>query len=86
MTFHFPSFLLGLAAGAAGATLWDRLRPIAVELTSAGYELGESLWSHVGTLQEDAEDVLAEARAHARRRGPARRARRAARRTAAHRR
>ena len=81
MTFHFPSFLLGVAAGATGATLWDRLRPIAVELTSAGYELGESLWSRATTLQEDAEDVLAEARTRATRRAPARRARRPHRRT-----
>jgi hypothetical protein len=83
MTFHLPSFLLGVAAGAAGATLWDRLRPAAVELASAGYELGEGLWERVATVQEDTEDVLAEARGRTARRAPVRQARRARRRTRA---
>jgi hypothetical protein len=76
MNFHLPSFLLGFAAGAAGTALWERLRPVAVELASAGYELGENLWNRVATLQEDAEDVLAEARARSTRRAPARHVRR----------
>jgi hypothetical protein len=80
MTFHLPSFLLGVVTGAAGATLWDRLRPIAAELSGAGYELGESLWRRLATLQEDAEDLLAEGRARATRRTPTRHARRAHRR------
>ena len=74
MTFHFPSFVLGVAVGAGGATLWDRLRPVAVELIGAGYELAENLWGRVATLQEDAEDAFAEARTRAVRRAPARRA------------
>jgi hypothetical protein len=76
MTFHFPSFVLGVVVGAGGAALWDRLRPIAVELAGAGYELGENLWTRVATLQEDAEDVLAAARGRATRRVSARHARR----------
>ena len=76
MNFHFPSFVLGVAVGAGGAAVWDRLRPIAVELASAGYELGENLWTRVSTFQEDAEDVFAEARGRAARRVSARPARR----------
>jgi hypothetical protein len=76
MTFHFPSFFLGVVVGASGARAWDRLRPIAVELASAGYELGESLWTRVSTFQEDAEDVFAEARGRVDRRRSARHVRR----------
>lgn len=79
MNFHFPSFLIGVAVGAGGTAVWDRVRPIAVELASAGYELGESVWGRVSTLQEDAEDVLAEAHGRAARRRPPHHARRAAR-------
>jgi hypothetical protein len=68
MKFHLPSFLLGVAAGVAGTAMWERLRPLAVELTAAGYQLAETLWGRVATWQEDAEDVLAEARSRARRR------------------
>jgi hypothetical protein len=75
MNFHFPSFLLGVVVGAAGAAVWDRLRPIALELASAGYDLGENLWTRVATFQEDAEDVFAEARGRVAPR-PARHARR----------
>jgi hypothetical protein len=79
MNFHFPSFVLGVAVGAGGAAVWDRLRPIAVELAGAGYELGESLWTGLSTWQEDAEDVLAEARGLSARRRPTRHAHRASR-------
>jgi hypothetical protein len=73
MKFHWPSFLLGVAAGAAGAAMWERLRPVAVELAAGGYGLTHALWARVATWQEDAEDLLAEARARARERAQVRR-------------
>jgi len=69
MKFHWPSFVLGVAAGAAGAAMWNRLRPLALEIATLGYELSDTVWARVGAWQEDAEDVLAEARGRAQRRG-----------------
>jgi hypothetical protein len=78
MKFHLPSFLLGVAAGAAGRSLWDRFRPVVTELTAAGAELGESLWSRTAIWQEDAEDAIVASRTRTRaraRRSAARHAR-----------
>lgn len=69
MKFHWPSFLIGLAAGAAAVTAWTRFRPALVEIATAAYDAGDALWTRAASLGEEAEDVLAEARAAARTRG-----------------
>jgi hypothetical protein len=66
MKFHWPSFLLGYAAGAATVLMADRLRPLLTEAASAAYKLGDAAWARFAILQEDVEDTLAEARARAR--------------------
>lgn len=66
MNFHLPSFLLGVAAGAAGSAMWERLRPVFNELLAAGSHLTETLATRVATWQEDAEDEVAAARARRR--------------------
>lgn len=76
MKFHFPSFLFGYAAGAASVLLADRLRPLLVELGTAAFQLADRVAQRVAMAGENAEDLLAEARARARR--PRRGARRAA--------
>lgn len=83
MNFHLPSFLLGVAVGAAGSQLLTRFRPLLSEITRAGYEAADALWARASTVGEDIEDLLAEAQTKARTRGAAaRRARTATRRTA----
>jgi len=69
MKLHWPSFLIGAAVGAAGAVMWNRFRPLLVDLTTAGYEAGDALWSRFAAGAEDAEDLVAEAQARARPRG-----------------
>lgn len=66
MTFHFPSFVLGLVTGASGAVLAPRLRPIAVELATAYYRLFDSGMLRIARGRENISDLLAEARARAR--------------------
>jgi hypothetical protein len=63
MKFHLPSFLLGVAVGAGGAVMWDRLRPLALELSGAGAQLVDALWERIAIWQEDAEDAAAAAQA-----------------------
>ena len=75
MRFHWPSFLLGCAVGAAGTLLASRLRPVIVELATAAYELADSVGVRAARWREDVEDALAEARARARSPRPRRRAR-----------
>jgi hypothetical protein len=76
MRFHFPSFLIGYGAGVATVVVGRQLRPVFVELASAAYWLADSVAARMAMVQEDFEDVLAEARARAR--GPSARRQRAA--------
>lgn len=70
MKFHLPSFLLGYAAGGASVALWKHLRPLVVELATAGYRLADAVAARAVMKREDFEDVLAEARARARAHSP----------------
>jgi hypothetical protein len=72
MSFHLPSFLIGYGAGAATVVVGRKLRPVLVEVASAAYWLADSVAARVAMLGEDAEDVLAEARARARGASPRR--------------
>jgi len=74
MKFHWPSFLIGCAVGATGTLLARRFRPLIVELATAGYQLADTIVARAAMLREDAEDVLAEAKARARGPRPHRRA------------
>jgi len=66
MRFHFGSFLLGFGAGAFTVAAGQHLRPALVEIASAGYQLADAAAGRIAMIQEDFEDVLAEARARAR--------------------
>jgi hypothetical protein len=66
MRFHWPSFMLGYAAGAGSAMAWDRLRPLAVEVAAAAYRAFDSAAARVVMVREDVQDILAEARARVR--------------------
>ncbi len=66
MRFHWPSFVLGWAAGAGSAALSQRLRPLLVELAATMYRAVDAAAARVVILREDAEDILAEARARVR--------------------
>lgn len=68
MRFDLPSFLLGYGAGASTVLLGKRLRPLLLELATVVYRFTDSVVSRVAVKQEDFEDLLAEARARARRR------------------
>ena len=70
MKFHWPSFLLGCGAGAAGVLFARQLRPIAVELVTAAYQLSDAIAARAATWWEDVDDAVAEARARARPRRP----------------
>jgi hypothetical protein len=70
--FHFPSFLIGVGVGATGALIARHLRPVLVEVATAAYEVADAVAARVAMVQEDFEDVLAEARARARRTDDAR--------------
>ena len=74
MKFHVPSFVLGVAAGASGAAVANRLRPIALELATAVYRVWDAVLLRVARGREDLSDLLAEARALARARLPRREA------------
>lgn len=65
MRFHFPSFLIGYAAGTTTVLLGRELKPIAIEGATAMYQLWDALWARAATLGEDIEDILVEARARA---------------------
>jgi len=66
MLFLLPSFLVGYGAGIATGVMWPRLRPIALELATAGYRLADAIAVAAARKREDLQDILAEARAHAR--------------------
>ncbi len=66
MRFHFTSFAIGVAVGAAGVVVGRQLRPFAVEVAAAAYQMLDGVAARVAVVQEDWEDVLAEARARAR--------------------
>jgi hypothetical protein len=69
MKFHLPSFLLGCGAGYAARSLSDHLRPVLLELATAGYRLAGAVTARTVRAREDLEDILAEARARVASRG-----------------
>jgi hypothetical protein len=71
MKFHFPSFVIGYAAGAATAALAPKLKPIVLELAAAGYRIADAIAVAAARKREDLSDLLAEARARAGRGRPA---------------
>ncbi len=66
MRFHIPSFFIGVAVGAGGVLLADKLRPVFVEVAGIAFEVVDAVAARVAMVQEDFEDMLAEARARAR--------------------
>lgn len=66
MRFHWPSFVLGYAAGAGSAMAWDRIRPLLVEVAAASYRAFDAAAARAVMVREDVEDILAEARARVR--------------------
>lgn len=66
MTFHFPSFALGFAAGASSVALRPHLRRIAVEMVTAGCRVADAIGVRLARSREDLDDLVAEARARAR--------------------
>lgn len=66
MRFHFASFALGFGAGAATVVVGRHLRPALVEVATSVYQLVDAAAARMAMVQEDFEDVLAEARARAR--------------------
>ena len=67
MKFDLPSFLLGYGAGAGTVLMSKRLRPLLLELATILYRFTDSVMAKAAMKQEDLEDLLAEARARARR-------------------
>jgi hypothetical protein len=68
MKLHVPSFVMGVAVGAAGTALAPRVRPLALELATIGYRVVDAALLRLARGREDVADLLAEARARARRR------------------
>ena len=66
MKFHWPSFLLGCGAGAAGVLFAKQLLPIVVGLATAAYQLSDAVAAQAARSWEDIEDAVAEAKARAR--------------------
>ena len=66
MRFHLPSFLLGVAAGASGAAVAPRVRPIVLEIATGCYRVIDATMLRIARGREDFSDLLAEARARAR--------------------
>ncbi|AKU92042.1 hypothetical protein [Vulgatibacter incomptus] len=66
MKFHLPSFLIGYGAGAGTVLLSKHLRPLLVELATAGYRFVDAIVARGAMKQEDLSDLMAEARARAR--------------------
>lgn len=66
MKFHVPSFALGVAVGASGATLAPRVRPLVLEIATAGYRMADAVLLRAARSRESFSDLLAEARARAR--------------------
>jgi len=70
MRFHLPSFLLGAVAGASGAALAPRLRPLALEVATGCYRIVDAALLRLARGRENVSDLLAEVRARARRAQP----------------
>jgi len=66
MRFHLPSFLLGVAAGASGAAIAPRLRPLVLEIVTDCYRVFDAAMLRIARTREDVSDLVAEARARAR--------------------
>ena len=66
MRFHLPSFVLGIAAGAGGAAIAPRLRPLVLELATDCYRIYDAAMLRLARGRENLQDLLAEARALAR--------------------
>ena len=66
MLFHLPSFALGYLSGFATAALAPRLKPLAMQLATAGYRIVDALAVGAARRREDLQDFMAEARARAR--------------------
>ena len=66
MRFHLPSFLLGYVSGGATVLFARRLRPIAIELASAGYRLLDRIGARLSSPREELDELLSEARSRAR--------------------
>jgi len=66
MKFHWQSFLLGYGAGAGTVMFAKHLRPLLLEVATAGYRFVDALAARAAMKQEDLEDLFAEARAKAR--------------------
>lgn len=71
MKFHLPSFLLGCGAGYTARSLSEHLRPVLLEMATAGYRLAGAVAARTVRAREDLEDILAEARARVVARGRA---------------
>lgn len=66
MKFHWQSFLLGYGAGAGTVLLGKQLRPLLLEVATAGYRFVDAILARSTMKKEDLEDLFAEARARAR--------------------
>lgn len=66
MKFDLGSFLFGCAVGVGAALLAPRLRPLALELATGVYRLGDAVALRAARSREDLQDLLAEAKACAR--------------------
>jgi hypothetical protein len=68
---HVPSFLVGVGVGASSAAIAPRLCPAALEIATMCYRISDALMVKLARTREDLADLLAEAKARARRRlGP----------------
>jgi hypothetical protein len=65
MTFHLPSFFLGVIVGAGGAAIAPRIRPVALEFATVCYRAFDAAMVQIARGRENASDLLAEARARA---------------------
>ena len=70
MRFHFTSFAIGVAVGAAGVVVGRQLRPVFIELAAGAYQVLDGVTARIAVIQEDWEDLLAEARMRARGEAP----------------
>ncbi|MDB4953508.1 MAG: hypothetical protein JWO36_1077 [Myxococcales bacterium] len=68
MKLHLPSFLIGASMGATGAVIAPRLRPLALEIATVFYRIGDTAMVRIARAREDFTDLLAEAKARARQR------------------
>ncbi len=66
MRFHFTSFAIGVGVGVAAVVVGRHLRPAFVEVATAAYGLSDAVAARIAMVQEDVEDMLAEAKARSR--------------------